>query len=351
MERGNFTYATREDVKFALDVLETTRADAQIDRNLRTGSDNIEGILHRKFYPLIDTRRFDWPNYQYSAPWRLWLESNELISVTQLVSGGVTLTEGTDFFLRRADGKDKPPYTFIEINLDSDQSFSAGPTFQRSIVIDGLFGYSDQSQPAGTIQSSINDTVTDVTVTNGALIGIGDLMRVATERMIVTGRQFVTSSETITSQVEISTQTIPVTDGSVFNQLEIILIGSEQMLITEVTGNNLTVKRGWNGSLISVHTNGTTVFVSRRLTVVRGAMGTTTASHSGGASVTTHVVPPLVKDLAIGEALVNILQQRTGMARTVKSADTEQELRGVGLADLRKQAKIAYGRKARIRAI
>src|SRR3954471_12140741 len=126
-------YATREEIKAELDVKETARSNARIDRALADATDSVYGLCHRIFYPVATTRYFDWPPRSGATPWILRLNNNELISVASLVSGGVTIAAG-DYLLRRADDRDEPPYTRIEINLGSDASFGGGNTYQQDIA-------------------------------------------------------------------------------------------------------------------------------------------------------------------------------------------------------------------------
>lgn len=351
MQRDGMTYANVEDIKNALDVLETARAETQIYRALHSASDSVEGLCHRRFYPEIATRFFDWPNRQYARPWRLWLDTNTLISVTTLSSGGTTI-DAADFFLRRSDQRDEPPFTHIEIDLDSNAAFGGGDTHQRDISITGLFGYWDEDESAGALAEELDASETGVDVTDGSLVGVGDLIRVGDERMAVTGRAFLDSGEDLTAAVSsASSTTIPVDDGSTFHEGETILIGGERMLIVDIAANDLVVKRAWDGTTLESHLDNANVFVSRLLTVVRGALGTTAAAHSTAAPVTRHHVPPLVRDLTIAEAMSRLVQERTAYARTIGVGEGEREVRGVGLADLREQARTEYGRKVRKRAI
>src|SRR5881409_1157784 len=139
-------YATREEIKAELDVKETARSNARIDRALADATEAVDGMTHRTFYPVVDIRKFDWPPRAGMTPWILRLDANELISVTSLTSGGVTIALG-DFLLRRADDKAEPPYTRIEINLGGDASFGGGDTYQQDIVVTGLFGYRRRNHP------------------------------------------------------------------------------------------------------------------------------------------------------------------------------------------------------------
>src|SRR5688572_18137976 len=115
-------YTTREAVKRALDSKQVARNDEEVDRALEAGAELIFGETHRRFYPWTGTRYLDWPNYQYARSYRLWLDANEVASVTTLVSGGVTIS-ASDYFLRRSDDVDEAPYTYIEVDQDSSAAF------------------------------------------------------------------------------------------------------------------------------------------------------------------------------------------------------------------------------------
>lgn len=348
-DRQGMAYASREDVKRALDIVETARADDQIDRALASATDSVEALLLRRFYPEIDSRFFDWPDRSGSSPWRLWLGRDELISATTITSAGGVIA-AADFFLEPNTG---PPFTRIEIDLASSASFSAGDTHQRAITVEGVFGFSDDTQSAGTVVTAINSSTATVDVSDGtALIGVGDLLQLEDERVTVTGKGFLDSTETLTAAVAIgSAATITVSDGSAFVAGEILLIDAERMLIIDVNGNTLGVKRAWDGSTLTAHASAAAVLVQRRLTVRRGVLGTFAASHSTVA-VLKHVVPPMVRSLTVAEAMALLLQERTGYARVIGAGEGESEVRGVGLADLRDQALRAYGRgRARVRAV
>lgn len=350
MKRDGMTYAAREDIKNALDVLETSRAEPQIDRVLRSATDMVEGMLKRRFYPEVRTMTFDWPDRHGSAgaSWKLYLNQHELISVTSLTSGGAVIPP-SEFMLRPDDG---PPFTRIETDLSTSSAFEAGSTTQRAISVSGVFGYSADENPAGTLAAGIDASVTTVDVSDGSLVGVGNLLRAGTERMVATGRSFLDSAEDLAVNVTAASQvSITVTDGSAFNTGETILIDAERMLITDIAGNVLAVKRAWDGTTLEAHTAPADVYVSRRLTVVRGALGTTAAAHLSADPLFVHAVPPLIQNLTVAEGMAQLVQERTGYARTIGSGEGEREVRGVGLADLREQAMWAYGRRMRTRAV
>lgn len=346
-------YATREDVKQAMDAKLTARDDARIDRALAGATLAVEGLLHRRFYPQQDTRYFDWPSGQRAYPWRVWLDDNDLISVTQLSSGGVTI--GPDeFFLRRADNKEEPPFTYLELNLGTNASFGGGPTWQRDIAITGLWGYSADTAAAGTIAADVDAATGSVQVSDSAAVGVGDLLQLGTERMVVTGRRMVSTGQTLQAPLTDKTNdvSLTVTDGSAYTEGEVLLLDAERMLITDVAGNTLVVRRAWEGSVLAAHT-GSTLYAPRLLTVTRGALGTTSAAHTSGTAVLRHIVPGPVRTLAIAEALTVIQGETTGYAKTRRTGigQTERMVSTSGLSDARQDAQRACGRQARVRAV
>lgn len=345
-------YATLEDLKGALDFAETARNNRQCLRALDQGARSVEKLCQRVFYPTLDTRRWDWPNEQHAPPWRLWLGSDEVISMTTLVSGGVTIPS-TDYFLRRGDGRDEPPYSYIEIDLSSNAVFSSGDTFQRSISGFGLYGYRNDEESAGTIAEVLDASETGVDVSDSATVGVGSVVRVDSERMLVTGKSMITTGQTLQTSVTAAANsvTVAVSNGAAYAVDEVILIDSERMLIVDIAGNNLTVKRSWDGSVLAAHTNGATIYAPRTLTVTRGALGTTAATHSSGASLYRHVPPGPVSSLTLAEAINQLMQEGAGYGRQVGSGESARELGGRGLKDLRARVRAGYGRKARHRGV
>lgn len=346
-------YATREDVKAALDVKFTARADRQIDRALAAGADTIDGDLHRRFWPQVATRSFDWPNHQYARPWRLWLDGNELISVTTLTAGGVEIPSG-DYLLRRSDDLDVAPFDRIEIDLSSAAAFAAGDTHQQAIAVTGLFaGCPDDETDVGVLTDPLG-------VTGSAgfdidpEVGVGSILRIDNERLIVTDKTMIDSGQDLAGPglaALASDDTVPVSAGSAFDPRQVILLGSERMLVVDVAGNDLTVKRAWDGTTLAAHSAGADVFALTGLIVDRGQLGTTPAAHADGATVFRFDPPPLIRSLNVAEA-INVLQQdQAAWGRTVGSGESEREAGGVGLTALRAQAMTAHGRQARIGAI
>jgi hypothetical protein len=351
-------YATREMLKRALEIGETARNNNNIDRALESGARVVDGNCHRIFYPRIATKYFDWPNSQGAVPWRLWLDDAELISATAVTSGGVVVPS-TNYNLE--PNRVGPPYNRLEINIGTSSALSSGSTYQQAIGITGLWGYTNDEYTVGTTVEALDTTETgiDVSANVSAEVGVGSVLRIDSERVIVSSRvsldtgQNLAGSGLTTNKAEV---TIPVADGTQFAVDEVITIDSERMLILDITGNNLTVLRAYDGSVLAAHTVGADIYAPRTLTVIRGAFGTTAAAHLTGATVYRWDPPAGIRVLNLGEAINVLMQEQTGWFRTMSASSnfggTAKRAATIeALVNQREMQYQQYGRKARTRTI
>ncbi|MFE1192927.1 hypothetical protein ACFW6E_09015 [Streptomyces olivaceoviridis] len=346
-------YATREEIKAELDVKETARSNTRIDRALADATEAVHGLCHRRFYPTVATRYFDWPSSQYRPSWRVWLDESELISLTSVTSGDVTI-DPADVLLE--PNRSGPPYTRLELNIGTSAAWGGGSTHQRDITITGLWGYRNDETSLGATAEALDasETSIDVDAATSAAVGVGSLLRIDSERVIVTGRTQLDTGQTLggAGLTNINNSvTVTVQSGGAFAAGETILIDGERMRVDDIASNTLIVTRAWDGSTIAAHSVGATIYAPRTLTVERGALGTTAATHALGAAVALWVPPGPVRQLCIAEALTDLLQGRSGYARTAGSGENERETSGRGLADLRARVYTSHGRKARMRSV
>lgn len=347
---GRPGYCWRGAVKAALDSDLTARDDAAVDRAIQAACPTIDSLVRwSHFDPRVDVRYFDWPDGNRSRSWRLWLDQHGLISLTSITAGGDTIPTGN---VNLEPVNDGPPFDRVETDLGTSSTFTTGNTHQQAIAITGLWGHSDVSTPAGALAEALDSSETDVDVTNGALVDVWMLLRCEDERMIVTDRAMLDSGQNLGTNLTDSSaaQTVDLTSGAAFNIGEEILIGAERMLITEITGNNGTVERAYNGSTLAAHTSTTDIYVSRRLTVERGANGTTAAAHNTATALTRWVPPGDIEALALAEAEVQVAQELAQYGRTVGQGEAAREMRGAGIEDARNRA-IANHKRWRIGAI
>lgn len=326
-------YATREDVMSATDVKVSARNSVQLDADLEAASRTAELLTHRRYYPWSGTRYFDWPADQGGRSYRIWFDQYDLISLTSIANGDGSTVPTANVFL---DPQDGPPYTSAEVSQNTTSAFAAGGTWQRAVGFTGLWGSSNDQTSAGTLAAGINASTTAVTVSDSSVVGVGSLLTVGAERMIVTARATATTTATLGASLLSSAgaDAVTVSSGALVHAGEFITVGTEIMQVYAVTGNVLSVKRAVQGTTLAAHTLGDTVYAPRALTVARGATGTTAATASLGDAVTVWVPPGPIHNFTVALA-TSFGQQRTG--GWTKEADA-------ALDALTEQVRAAYGR-------
>jgi hypothetical protein len=360
-------YITRNAVRRALDVKQAAYASDRIDRAIMAGSDAVEDTCQRHFYPIDGVRQFDWPNYQYTYPWVLYLDQWELAAQPTLFTTGsllptpVVIPEGSYICQPINDG---PPFTSIELRRDMNVAFGYNTTPQLDIAITGTFGYWMRTNPAGQFTASVGEDDITVQVSDGALVDAGDVLIAGSERMIVTDTAYVDTSISFTSGIttaQANDNVGVVPDGTAFSAGEVILVDFEWMLIQNIVGNNVVVKRAWSGAVLATHSGGP-IWAQRQLSVMRGQLGTTPASYDADTAIVTNAVPGLCQEMALAEALVWLAQEPTGFGGGPSPQKTTTALRqggslaeqspGAGLPDIRYRLENSqYTRKARSRVI
>ena len=343
-------YCTRERVQATLDQSDAPRLNSVIDAGCRSGSRKVEGITHRRFYPVKGVRYPD-PATTVSGG-ILWLNDidHEILTLTSLVVDGVTLAENVDFVLRPPEAG--PPYTSIKLLPSSRSSW---PTDPRSIVITGEFGGSNRTAAAGALAAAIGTTsATTMTITNSSLVGVGDLVLVDTERVIVVEKSAASTTATITATIDDDTADvlIPVSSGALVHAGEMILVGAEWMYVETVAGNNLIVKRCQQASPLAAHAISDVVYAPRLCTIRRAAAGTTAAEHLDAAPLARNDPPSPVSEVALAKAIDATEQGKAGYSRTSGVADNRRESGGTGVAAAIAAAVddlyTTYGRQGRI---
>ena len=346
-------YCTRQDVKRSLDIKETARQNWLIDQAVQTSARNIDKHMHRRFYPEDTTHYWDWPNFTAAYPWRIWLDQFELADTTSNVpvvtTGGTVIPSSAIFW---GPWNDNPPFTFLELDRSQSYSFGVGSTPQRDVAIAGTFGYQMETAPGGTLAADVMSSDTTLTVSNGALLGVGSLLIIGSERIQCQDVAMATTGQTNLSGATTASaadNAVTVTSGAAVNVDETILIDSERMLVVDVTADVLTVNRAWDGSVLAEHSTDTTIYACRLYTVGRAQLGTTAAAHTMGAAIEVFSYPPLIRELNTAEAS-NIVLQRSAGYGELASGEAAQAL-AASLPDLWDEATTAHGRKMRMRVV
>jgi hypothetical protein len=362
-------YCTRQEVQRALDIKSVAYNNEQVDRNIQAASDDVDGICARRFYPVDAFYKFDWPNFQYTYPWKLYFDQYEVISIAQLVTGTFLpqpiVIPPADYILRPEN--EGPPFTRLELRRDLNGYFGSNTTPQQDIGVTGTFGFWLNTQPGGTLTAAMTDTVTpslQMSTSAGVYAGVGDVLIIDSERMLVTDCSYVSTAIAFngltSSPPSANDNVLIVPDGTQFRANESLVLDTETVRILNIIGNNLVLRRGWDGSILNTHTSGV-IYANRQLTVVRGALGTTAATHSINAPINVLAIPGLVKELALATAIIGLTQEPAAYANlTVRTwqgstGTTQGQQRepapGPGLPDLRDRVLTRYGRKVRTRVV
>jgi hypothetical protein len=348
---GNETrwYTNREAVKRALPIVGSS-LDSAVDAAIESASNKIEKGTNRRFIPLTKTAQYDWPTRSLSS-WELLLPE-DLIAVTTLTKEGddVTAIASTDYFL--SPQYVGPPYHKIEIDLASTAFFSIKDTHQRQIRVIGRFGYSEDTRAAGTVDGSglaSGTTATSFKCSNEALIGVGDTLLIESEAAFVSAKSAAANgSDLLDGALVVNKAEVGVTvdDGSLYNVGEVILVDSERMLIQSIAGNVLTVERGHDGTTLALHANNTAVNVFRTLTIVRGVNGTTAATHADTTAVSIYTPPGDIASLCLAMAVNEHVNNRSGWTGVIGSGEASVESKGAGLSAFMERVFRNYKRRS-----
>lgn len=346
-------YATRGRVMRAADVSASAFQQLEMDSAIESASLAVDTLCRRGddirpgFAPWTGTITFDWPTgVNNDDAYKFWLNQHALLDPETVTSGGVDVS--ADVLPWPEYG---PPYTAVAIDVGSDSilSFDSG-SGQRSLSITGVWGMTDAEKTRSTWTLAGDVSASTDTVTLAAPADVGSIVRIGSERMIVTDKAWISSGQTGSIVAQMNAQSLAVADGSAFLAGEELILDAERVLIRDITGNTLLVQRAVSGSVLTAHT-GATVYYSRSCIVERGALGTTAAAHSSGDAVALHDVPKLVEQLTVAYALDQRQQELSAYARTIGQGEGQRNASGAGIRDLEARVKAAFGRPLRHRAV
>lgn len=375
-------YCSRDECMRSIDMKDGAISTANVDRAIAAAADDIDGAMKRQFYPWDGVKFFDWPNYQYAYPWRLWFGRQDCCALSLLQSPGNTGGTGGvpiplyQVLLRPVNRERGFPYTYVELDRSTVAAWGIGPTPQNSIWATGTWGFTADADDIGTLAASIGSSDPTITVSDGSQTGAGDVLIVGYgrgsapyptypgtagdlapylgERVIVTDKTaaatgLTQSGDGCGTQYNGDDQ-LTTTGTGTLNPGEVIQLDGEQMLVESVTAGIATVQRAWNGTVLATHT-AAAVYAMRQLSVLRGELGTAAASATEGTAVYRHRPPQLIRDLNIAVAADQVMQELSGYARTVGAGDAQMAASGISLPAKWNRAKRRFGRQARIGAI
>lgn len=339
----------------AADVNAAAYLSAKVDAAIESASQDVDtlckvGDLSRPgFAPWTGTITFDAPVENNDDAYRFWLNNHPLYSLTSAITD-----DGADDVT--ADALPWPEYGPPYRALDLDEGTGAIFTFssgrgQRSLTVTGVWCgalVGELTSSAWTLSGGINASV--IAATLNAPLGVGSIVRIGSERMLVTERSWLDSTQNGTLTSSLADQILTVSSGAAFHVGEELLIDAERVLIQDIGGNTLIVKRAVGGSVLAAHT-GADIYWARSCTIERGALGTTAAGHTNEDQIYVYKVPALIERLTVAYALDQLQQEQSGYARVVTNGESVSEFSGRAIAALEKRVQAAYGRQMRVRSV
>jgi len=351
---GNATrwYATREQVKAAVGIAGAD-LDALIDQYIESASADTEKLLaSRRFIPYIAThvyvvQRCEAP----SQPNVLYVE--DLLSVTSIkidedadgLFSDETGLAATDYeLLPRNAPSMGTPYNAIELTSYGTKAFARGSRVQ----VIGTHGYAQDTEAAGALAEADDGVELALNVTDSSLIGVGDTILIGAEQMFVSAKALLDTTATLNGALAANkaTTTVAVNTGTLIKPGEVITVDSERMLIESISGNNLTVQRAYDGTVLASHLTATAVFAPRTLTVVRPVNGTAAATHADATAISRYAPPADIVEYVRASAIAHHQQGKSGWTGVIGGEEGAVETRMFGLWSMREKLRVKYGKVA-----
>lgn len=258
--------------------LDGVRSEAAMLGHMEAASQYIDRHIG-VFIPIAETRTFE-------GEGECELMVPPLLAVTAATNDGVTVTAGTDFLLEPY-GRHWPNGPYSELEMLSGV-WSSLPT---GVQITGRWGMWEQVVAVDLPVVAIPSSGTTLNVADGSKLSPGMVLRLDDEQLVVEAAGTATDTGTdLNGAMTVDDTEITLDDGTAVHVGEVLKIGFEQMRCLDVSGNDVLVARGWNGTTRAAHADNASVYAVRSFLVRRGCNGTSAASHSGD-QIYRYVVP------------------------------------------------------------
>ena len=282
--------------------------EARLYQAIRDASDFLQKEIGW-FIPVTETRRLD-------GNGEARLDIPPLLELTTIINDDDTLTSSD--YLLYPDNRHWPngPYSWIVVDPDST-TLQVWLEEAGSVQITGKWGlYNRQVSTGAAVGTGGQDSsVETLLVDNGGKVSPGMLLLIESEQELVTGWDDPTEGvTTLGAALAASDETVTLSDGSLVNVGEIIRVEFERMKVLDKQSNTIAVVRGWNGTARVAHSSGANVDVYRTVTVERAVNGTSAASHDAAKSISRYVVPDDILYLTRQIATLMINKARSGYA-------------------------------------
>ncbi|PKN93014.1 MAG: hypothetical protein CVU44_11320 [Chloroflexi bacterium HGW-Chloroflexi-6] len=270
--------------------------DNFLDRFILPASRFIAGEIG-EFLPVIETLRFtgDGETALFVPP---------LLRVTSNITNGDDSLAASEYILRASQHSNRPawpngPYCRIDPSPDA-LLVGAWSTDLNDVVIPGVWGLYELANALGvTVASEQSVSVETLTVADGSKLSPGMMLGIGSEMEFVSGYGSPTSAvTTLSAAIDGSQEEITLTNGALVKIGEVLRAGFEKLKVLDISGNAAYVTRGFDRTKKVTHPNGTGVDVYRTFAVKRACNGSTAAIHTAATAISRYFVPEDVNYLA-----------------------------------------------------
>lgn len=248
-----------------------------------------------------------------------------LLSISSILNDTTALTTA-DYILHPEGGFwANGPYVQLKVHPDATLLYSWCAQLS-GVTITGRWGKYERSGPIGaTVADATSQDASQLTlkVSDGGKVSPGMVLLIGSEQEAVTGWGDPTASvTTLNGAVGVSDDVITLANGALVNVGEVLRVDFEQMKVQDKRTHQCSVIRSWNGTGKVAHLTAAAVDVYRTASVERGVNGTTAAVHANGLAISRYFAPDdiqfLCKEIATLTAskALSGYQGRTGNAET-----------------------------------
>jgi len=270
------------------------------------------------FVPISETRYF-----MGNGGVRLFIPA--LLALTGSIVNEDTTLAANDF-IYQPDGRHwlNGPYSWLEVNAEDATNLGAWYPERDGVEIPARWGLYEETEDSGATMGAAQTTTTEtgLQVSTAAKLSPGAVVLIGTEQQLITGYNTpVTAITTLNGTIDATQETIILTNGALVNIGEIIRIGVEQMRVLDIATHTMYVQRHWNKTLGAAHSTGANVDVYRKFIVTRGVNGTTAAAHLISTAISRYLVPADVLFLCKEIATLMLNKAGTGYAGRTGNAE------------------------------
>lgn len=281
--------------------------EARFYAAIREASDFIQKEIGW-FIPVSMTRKFNGRN-------KTVLFVPPLLAVTQIVNDDDTLASADYQLLPQESFWANGPYCQVVIDVDAT-NLSFWNNEDDGVQITGRWGKYERSGLTGATVADTTkqtDSQTTLKVSDGSKVSPGMVLLIGSEQELATGWASPTTSVTqLNGAMTATDETLTVDNGALLNVGEVLRIGFEQMYISDKNGHICAVKRGWNGTARVLHADDSAVDAYRTMNVERGVNGTTAAEHTNGTAISRYFAPDDIQGLTKQIAFLLVEKAKSG---------------------------------------